>query len=84
VGARAQHRPGYRHFCRQLRAWRLEAGMTERDVAAILSKPHSFVHKSELGERRVDPLEFIALCRAVGRDPARSLAWLEREITKLV
>jgi hypothetical protein len=58
----------------------VEAGLTEREVAATLGKPHSFVHKSELGERRIDPLEFIALCRALGRDPAHLLRQIERDI----
>jgi transcriptional regulator with XRE-family HTH domain len=52
--------------------------MTQRELAAKLGKPHSFVHKSEIGERRVDALEFIVICRALGRDPAKSLAVAER------
>jgi transcriptional regulator with XRE-family HTH domain len=82
VGARAQHRPSYREFCGQLRKWRIDAGLTQRDVAAALGKPHSFVHKSELGERRVDVLEFIDLCRAMGLDPASSLKLLESRALK--
>jgi hypothetical protein len=46
VGARAQHRPAYRQFCTLLRAWRLEAGLTEREVAATLGKPHSFTSQN--------------------------------------
>ncbi len=47
--------------------------MTQRDVAEKLGKPHSFVHKSEIGERRLDVLEFIAFCRAIGREPAEAI-----------
>ena len=51
--------------------------MTQRDVAEKLGKPHSFVHKSEIGERRLDVLEFIAFCKAIGRDPAKSITQLD-------
>ncbi|MFT3787343.1 MAG: helix-turn-helix transcriptional regulator [Tepidisphaeraceae bacterium] len=78
MGARVIHRPAYRRFCATLRAWREEAGMTQREVAEKLGKPHSFVHKSEIGERRLDALEFAEFCRALGRDPAASLLKMER------
>jgi hypothetical protein len=48
--------------------------MTQREVAEKLGKPHSFVHKCEIGERRLDPLEFIDLCRAMGLDPHDAVA----------
>lgn len=53
--------------------------MTQRDVAEKLGKPHSFVHKCEIGERRLDPLEFIDLCRALGRDPKESIAVADKQ-----
>ena len=40
---------------------------TEREA---LRKPHSYVYKVELGERRIDPVEFVQWCRACGVDPA--------------
>ena len=48
-----------------LRQLRLDRGLTQRELAALLKRPHSFVHKSEIGERRIDPLEFIEICRAL-------------------
>jgi len=41
-------------------------GLTQRDVAARLSKPPSFIAKIEVGERRIDIVEFIAVARAIG------------------
>jgi transcriptional regulator with XRE-family HTH domain len=82
VGARALHRPAYRAFCALLRTWREEVGMTQRELATKLGKPHSFVHKSEIGERRLDPLEFIDICRALGRDPAKSLSVAEHRVQR--
>ncbi len=84
MGARALHRPAYREFCSMLRTWRLAAGLSQREVGEKLGKPHSFVHKSEIGERRVDPLEFIELCHALGRDPAQSLRILDKNRKKPV
>ncbi len=38
---------------------RIEAGLTQVDVAQSLGKPQSFISKCESGERRVDFVELI-------------------------
>lgn len=48
-------------------------GLTQRDLAARVGKPPSFVAKIEVGERRVDVVEFIALARAIGGNEAELL-----------
>jgi hypothetical protein len=80
MGARAQHNFAYRKLCALLRGWREGAEMTQRDLAAKLKKPPSYVHKSEVGDRRVDPLEFIAWCRACGLEPGEALAVVESKV----
>jgi catechol-2,3-dioxygenase len=47
---------------------------------AQLEKPQSFVAKYEGGERRLDVVEFVAVVRAMGADPARILKSLIRRI----
>jgi transcriptional regulator with XRE-family HTH domain len=42
--------------------------MVQQELADKLGKPQSFVAKVERGERRI---EFIAIARAIGRDPLR-------------
>ncbi len=48
---------------------RRAAGLTQAEVADKLSRPQSFVSKYEQGERRLDVIEFVAVCRALDVDP---------------
>jgi transcriptional regulator with XRE-family HTH domain len=48
---------------------RERAGLTQRDLAATLRRPRSFVGRMEAGERRIDVIEFIEIARALGADP---------------
>jgi transcriptional regulator with XRE-family HTH domain len=46
-----------------LKQARLNAGFTQAEVAQLLSRPQSFVSKSESGERRVDFIELRHLAK---------------------
>ena len=59
--------PRYREFLVQLRVARLEAGLTQIEVAAKLGKPQSWVSKCECGERRVDIVELERLANLYRR-----------------
>lgn len=48
---------------------RKTAGLTQRDVAAKLGKPPSFVGKVESIERNLNVVEFLEWCDAVGTEP---------------
>lgn len=50
---------------------RREAGLTQTELAAKLSRPQSFVSKYERGERRLDVIEFLEVADALGFQPAR-------------
>ena len=76
--AKAQHAQRYRHLPAMLRRLREEADMTQRGLAAKLRVTHVWVHKSEIGERRVDITEFIDWCVACGVDPGVAFAELRR------
>jgi hypothetical protein len=57
-------------------AWRArnERGRQLRDdLAKRLKKPQSFVAKYEGGERRIDVVEFIAICRMIAVAPVKML-----------
>jgi transcriptional regulator with XRE-family HTH domain len=52
---------------------RKSAGLTQHELAKRLRRPQSFVAKYEGGERRVDVLEFIEICKALEADPNKLL-----------
>jgi transcriptional regulator with XRE-family HTH domain len=52
---------------------RKAAGLTQRELADRLNKPQSFVAKYEGGERRIDVVEFLTVCQAIGVDSAKLL-----------
>ena len=56
---------------------RRDAGLTQVALAKKLGRPQSFVSKFERGERRLDVAEFLDVARALGIDPARTIADLE-------
>lgn len=56
-----------------LRAMRDRAGLTQRDLAVRLKMHNTMVHRSEIGDRRIDPVEFAAWCRACGVDPGDAI-----------
>ena len=60
------HSPRYRQFLKKLRAARLDAGLTQQQVARALRKPQSFVSKCESGERRVDVIEMERFAKLYG------------------
>ena len=57
---------------------RRDAGLTQVALAKKLGRPQSFVSKFERGERRLDVAEFLDVARALGIDPAQTIADLER------
>jgi len=56
----------YRRFLKRLREARLDAGLTQADVARRLGRPQSYVSKCETGERRVDVVELTTLAEIYG------------------
>ncbi|AWY21744.1 helix-turn-helix domain-containing protein [Moraxella bovis] len=56
-----------------LRAWLYDARTAQnlpmRTLAERLDRPHSFVQRVENGDRRLDVVEFIQYCQALGIDP---------------
>ena len=51
------HSDEYRNIIKRLKEARVEAGLSQQDVADKLGKPQSYVSKIESGERRLDVAE---------------------------
>ena len=60
-------------FCELMIKARKAAGLTQHQLAKRLHKPQSFVAKYEGGERRVDVVEFIEICKTIEADPNKLL-----------
>lgn len=77
--AKSQHAPSYRAVPTMLRRMREGAGLTQRDLAGKLRRSQPWVHKSEIGERRVDISEFLDWCLGCGVPPEEAFRQLVRQ-----
>ena len=73
----------YDIFKTKLVSMRKAAGLTQRQLAKRLKREHSFVSRIELGERRLDVVEFYWVCRACDQDPKSIYDELLKEFAKL-
>ena len=62
---------------------RVEANLTQRQLGEKIDRAHGYVSKTELGERRLDMVEFIAYCEGCGQNPARFIEQFREETRKL-
>lgn len=66
----------YRRLLAWLKSERERQGLSTRDLAEKLDVPHSFVGKIETAERRLDLLEYVEYCEALGAKPEDGLVIL--------
>jgi transcriptional regulator with XRE-family HTH domain len=52
---------------KRLRQARLDAQLTQVDVAKALHRTQAFVSKCESGERRIDPIDLMDFARLYGK-----------------
>lgn len=67
------HSPANRQLTRWLRTQRVSQGLTMRELGGRLYIPHSYISKIEHCERRLDIVEFVRYCNALGVDPRQAL-----------
>lgn len=60
----------YRQLVQRLREARKEAGLSQAEVARELRLTQPLVSRIEAGQRKIDPIEFVQLCRLFQK-PAR-------------
>lgn len=68
--ARALASPSHTVLRRLLVEARKDAQLTQQQVAAKLGLPQSYVSKYENGERKLDVIEFLAVCDVLGASTA--------------
>ncbi len=66
----------YDKLLKWLKEKRVEGRLTMRQLAVRLDVHHSWVGRVELGERRLDVMEFVRYCNALEADPFEGLACL--------
>lgn len=62
---------------------RKSAGLTQRQLAVKLKREHNMIGRLEVGERRLDLVEFYWFCKACEADPAKAAQQLMRKLDKI-
>jgi len=62
------HTKEYAYFVERLRKARLEAGLTQTQVAKKLRRPQSHISNVESGQQRVDVVELQRFAKLYGKD----------------
>lgn len=69
----------YRRVPAFLRELREKSGLTQRELAERVGETQWWVHRGEIGSRRVDVAEFIEWCKGCGFEPDEMLRRLARQ-----
>lgn len=67
----------------RIRFIRSKAGLTSRELSKALGKGHSFISNCEVGERRIDMVEFYWICKACGASPHEEALALMKAFDKI-
>jgi DNA-binding XRE family transcriptional regulator len=63
-----------------LRSLRVEAGLTQNELASRLGTDQTFISKYESGERRLDVLELREVCQVIGIDFVAFIRRLDKDL----
>ena len=63
----------YRELLKWLHDARKRRGLSLRDLGVRLGVHHSRIGRIETGDRRLDIVEYVSLCREIGCDPHEGL-----------
>lgn len=67
--SRSIHHRHYKLLLAHLRELREAAGVTQAALAQSLGHTQGHISKIECGDRRMDALQFVEICEALGVDP---------------
>lgn len=68
MSTKSIHKPEYKVLVKLLREMRDAAKLDQAELAALLSRPQSYVSSVERGRRRQDLLQLREYCAACGQD----------------
>lgn len=71
---RSIHSAPYAALRQLLTEARINAGLTQEQLAAKLARPQSYVAKYETGDRRLDVIELVEVCELLRVQPASILS----------
>jgi transcriptional regulator with XRE-family HTH domain len=77
------HSEPYAVFLTSLIEARKQLGLSQVELARRLGKPQSFISKIEIGERRLDVLEFLQIMRALEDDPRPIISKVQASLDTL-
>ncbi|MGN6227470.1 MAG: helix-turn-helix domain-containing protein [Dyella sp.] len=80
MSSKSIHKSEYVVLLRHLRALRIQAGLTQVDLSAVLKRPQSYVSDVERGSRRMDLLQLQEFCSACGQSLTDFVAEFEKEL----
>ena len=63
-----------------LRGIRVDAGLTQSELASRLGTDQTFISKYESGERRLDILELREVCQAIGTDFVTFIRKIDKDL----
>lgn len=72
------------HLRETIVALRRKAGLTQRQLAAKLKREHNLIGRLELGERRLDVVEFFWICKACDANPEAEARKLMRKLDEVL
>ena len=76
------HSARYKVFTERIKVLREKAGLTQREFAEALDVPRSTVARIEMGERRVDVVEYLLILEVLGVEPKAEFRKLVGAVSK--
>lgn len=76
------HTPEYEQFLELLKQQRVDKGVSQVELSKRLGQTQQYVSRCEVGERRLDLIEFYQWCEALGVDAIAVFEDLRRVLRK--
>lgn len=77
------HTSEYQALLAWLKQMRIERGITMEMAARRVGKTSSWVAKTEMGDRRLDIVEYVRYCDALGISPAKGMKIIQATIRQI-